>query len=66
MAAGLAITTSPTRKPANAGADKPKGPVEMGVDCFKTDFGVFPRTACFVQEPQKMHNHYAYIYNELV
>lgn len=39
------------------------------VDCFKTDFG--ERIPTDVQwfdgsEPQKMHNHYAYIYNELV
>ena len=50
-------------------ADKLKGPVEIGVDCFKTDFG--ERIPTDVQwfdgsDPQKMHNHYAYIYNELV
>ncbi|STL87378.1 putative glycosyl hydrolase [Escherichia coli] len=38
-------------------------------DCFKTDFG--ERIPTDVQwfdgsDPQKMHNHYAYIYNELV
>ncbi|MFP1461941.1 hypothetical protein ACLB1E_06500 [Escherichia coli] len=42
----------------------------MGVDCFKTDFG--GRSPTDVQWfrqfriRQKMHNHYAYIYNELV
>jgi alpha-D-xyloside xylohydrolase len=43
--------------------------VRMGVDCFKTDFGeriptdvVWHDGSC----PQKMHNHYAFIYNELV
>ncbi len=41
----------------------------MGVDCFKTDFG--RRIPTDVQwfdgsDPQKMHNHYAFIYNELV
>ncbi len=41
----------------------------MGVDCFKTDFG--ERIPTDVQwfdgsDPQKMHNHYAFIYNELV
>ncbi|MDU5332276.1 MAG: alpha-xylosidase, partial [Enterobacter hormaechei] len=50
-------------------ADKLKGLVEIGVDCFKTDFG--ERIPTDVQwfdgsDPQKMHNHYAYIYNELV
>lgn len=43
--------------------------VRMGVDCFKTDFGeriptdVVWHDGC---DPQKMHNHYAFIYNELV
>ncbi|MDU6061052.1 MAG: alpha-xylosidase, partial [Enterobacter sp.] len=50
-------------------ADKLKGLVDIGVDCFKTDFG--ERIPTDVQwfdgsDPQKMHNHYAYIYNELV
>ncbi len=50
-------------------ADKLKGLVAIGVDCFKTDFG--ERIPTGVQwfdgsDPQKMHNHYAYIYNELV
>ncbi|EMA8632862.1 alpha-xylosidase [Cronobacter sakazakii] len=43
--------------------------VRMGVDCFKTDFG--ERIPTYVvwhngADPQKMHNHYAFIYNELV
>lgn len=50
-------------------ADKLKGLVDSGVDCFKTDFG--ERIPTDVQwfdgsDPQKMHNHYAYLYNELV
>lgn len=50
-------------------ADKLKGLVDIGVDCFKTDFG--ERIPTDVRwhdgsDPQKMHNHYAYIYNELV
>ena len=43
--------------------------IHMGVDCFKTDFGeriptdvVWHDGSC----PQKMHNHYAFIYNKLV
>jgi len=43
--------------------------VEMGVDCFKTDFGeriptdaVWHNGAC----PHKMHNYYAYLYNKVV
>ncbi len=43
--------------------------VDMGVDCFKTDFGeriptdVVWHDGC---DPQKMHNHYAFVYNKLV
>ncbi|EPN9528706.1 alpha-xylosidase [Cronobacter malonaticus] len=43
--------------------------VEMGVDCFKTDFGErIPTDVVWHNgaDPQKMHNHYAFIYNELV
>ncbi|MGC6387274.1 alpha-xylosidase [Ewingella sp. S1.OA.A_B6] len=43
--------------------------IDMGVDCFKTDFGeriptdVVWHNGC---DPQKMHNHYAFVYNKLV
>lgn len=43
--------------------------IDMGVDCFKTDFGeriptdVVWHDGC---DPQKMHNHYAFVYNKLV
>ncbi|MDI7418639.1 alpha-xylosidase [Cronobacter turicensis] len=43
--------------------------VGMGVDCFKTDFGErIPTDVVWYDgsDPQKMHNHYAFIYNELV
>ncbi|EPP1031318.1 alpha-xylosidase [Cronobacter turicensis] len=43
--------------------------VGMGVDCFKTDFGErIPTDVVWYDgsEPQKMHNHYAFIYNALV
>ncbi|CCJ74510.1 Alpha-xylosidase [Cronobacter condimenti 1330] len=43
--------------------------VGMGVDCFKTDFGErIPTDVVWHDgaDPQKMHNHYAFIYNELV
>ncbi|EOC3071162.1 alpha-xylosidase [Cronobacter malonaticus] len=43
--------------------------VGMGVDCFKTDFGErIPTDVVWHNgaDPQKMHNHYAFIYNELV
>ena len=49
--------------------DKVKALLNQGVDAIKTDFG--ERIPTDVQwfdgsDPQKMHNHYAYIYNELV
>lgn len=43
--------------------------VGMGVDCFKTDFGErIPTDVAWYDgsDPQKMHNHYAFLYNELV
>ncbi len=66
---GLAIYDFTNPQACEWYADKLKGLVEMGVDCFKTDFG--ERISTDVQwfdgsDPQKMHNHYAYIYNELV
>jgi alpha-D-xyloside xylohydrolase len=43
--------------------------VEMGVDCFKTDFGERIPTEVVWQDgadPLKMHNYYAYLYNQAV
>lgn len=43
--------------------------VDMGVDCFKTDFGErIPTDAIYFDgsDPQKMHNYYSYLYNEAV
>lgn len=43
--------------------------IHMGVDCFKTDFGERIPTDVTWHDgscPQKMHNHYAFIYNKLV
>lgn len=43
--------------------------VDMGVDCFKTDFGERIPTDVVWHDgcnPQKMHNHYAFVYNKLV
>jgi len=66
---GLAIYDFTNPEACQWYANKLKDLVAMGVDCFKTDFGeriptdvVWHNGAC----PQKMHNHYAYIYNELV
>ncbi|WP_314062369.1 alpha-xylosidase [uncultured Vagococcus sp.] len=43
--------------------------IELGVDSFKTDFGErIPTDAVYFDgsDPQKMHNYYAYLYNEVV
>jgi len=42
---------------------------EMGVDCFKTDFGErIPTKAVYFDgsDPVKMHNYYTYLYNQTV
>ena len=43
--------------------------LDMGVDCFKTDFGERIPTNCEYydgSDPQKMHNFYTYLYNKTV
>jgi alpha-D-xyloside xylohydrolase len=49
--------------------DKLRGLVDMGVDCFKTDFGErIPTDVDYFDgsDPLKMHNYYPYIYNKVV
>lgn len=43
--------------------------LDMGVDCFKTDFGERIPTDCVYydgSDPVKMHNYYTYMYNKTV
>jgi alpha-D-xyloside xylohydrolase len=43
--------------------------LDMGVDCFKTDFGErIPETAVYFDsgDPERHHNFYAYLYNKAV
>ncbi len=43
--------------------------LDMGVDCFKTDFGErIPTEALYFDgsDPKKMHNYYTYLYNKCV
>ena len=51
-------------------ASKLEALVDMGVDCFKTDFGERIPTDGIVwfdrSDPQKMHNYYTYLYNKCV
>jgi alpha-D-xyloside xylohydrolase len=50
-------------------ADKLRGLIDMGVDCFKTDFGERIPTEVVYHDgsdPVKMHNYYPYLYNKAV
>ncbi len=43
--------------------------LDMGVDCFKTDFGERIPVNCVYadgSDPEKMHNYYTYLYNKVV
>ena len=56
-----AWSTSPTRTPAAGTRDKLRALVEMGVDCFKTDFGErIPTDVVYHDgsDPVQMHNYY--------
>lgn len=49
--------------------DKLEVLLDMGVDCFKTDFGERIPTDCVYHDgsdPKKMHNYYTYLYNKCV
>ncbi len=49
--------------------DKLRALLDMGVDCFKTDFGErIPTEVVYADgsDPVKMHNFYSYLYNETV
>ncbi len=49
--------------------DKLEVLMDMGVDCFKTDFGErIPTDAVYFDgsDPKKMHNYYTYLYNQCV
>jgi alpha-D-xyloside xylohydrolase len=49
--------------------DKLRALVDMGVDCFKTDFGErIPTDVVYFDgsDPLKMHNYYPYLYNKTV
>lgn len=46
-----------------------QGLIDIGVDAFKTDFGERIPTDCVYydgSDPVKMHNYYAYLYNQVV
>ncbi|WP_199547843.1 alpha-xylosidase [Streptomyces sp. N35] len=50
-------------------ADKLEALLDMGVDCFKTDFGErVPTDVAYFDgsDPERMHNYYTYLYNQTV
>ena len=50
-------------------ADKLRALLDMGVDCFKTDFGErIPTDVVWSDgsDPERMHNFYSYLYNQTV
>jgi alpha-D-xyloside xylohydrolase len=50
-------------------ASKLKALMDMGVDCFKTDFGErIPTNVRYFDgsDPERMHNYYSYLYNQTV
>ena len=66
---GLAIVDFTNPEACRWYSDKLKMLMDMGVDCFKTDFGErIPVDAVYYNhfDPEKMHNYYSYIYNKLV
>lgn len=67
--AGMGIVDF-TNKEARAWyASQLKRLLDMGVDCFKTDFGErIPTDVCYCDgiNPEAMHNYYTYLYNQCV
>lgn len=66
---GLAIVDFTNPAACKWYAEKLEALMDMGVDCFKTDFGERIPTDCVYydgSDPVKMHNYYTYLYNKLV
>ena len=66
---GMGIVDFTNPKACKWFADKLRELVDMGVDCFKTDFGeVIPTDVVYFDgsDPVKMHNYYTYLYNKTV
>src|SRR3954447_2117541 len=67
--AGMALGDFTNPDAAAWFASKLKVLLDMGVDCFKTDFGERIPTAVVWHDgadPQRMHNYYAHLYNRTV
>ena len=66
---GLAIVDFTNPEACRWYQEKLEGLLDMGVDCFKTDFGErIPTNVDYHDgsDPQKMHNFYTYLYNQAV
>ena len=66
---GLAIVDFTNPEACKWYAEKLEALIDMGVDCFKTDFGERIPTDCVYydgSDPVKMHNYYTYLYNKVV
>ena len=66
---GLAIVDFTNPEACRWYASKLEALMDMGVDCFKTDFGErIPTDAVYYNgaDPVKMHNYYTYLYNKTV
>lgn len=66
---GLAIVDFTNPAACEWYAKKLEALLDMGVDCFKTDFGERIPTDCVYydgSDPVKMHNYYTYLYNKTV
>lgn len=66
---GLAIVDFTNPEACKWYTGKLEALMDMGVDCFKTDFGERIPTDCVYydgSDPVKMHNYYTYLYNKVV
>lgn len=66
---GMAIVDFTNPKACEWYSSKLEALLDMGVDCFKTDFGErIPTDAVYYDgsDPMKMHNYYTYLYNKTV
>lgn len=66
---GMAIVDFTNPEACKWYADKLRDLMEMGVDCFKTDFGERIPVECTYfdgSDPVKMHNYYTQMYNKVV
>ncbi len=66
---GLAIVDFTNPEACKWYSEKLEALMDMGVDCFKTDFGERIPTDCVYydgSDPVKMHNYYTYLYNKCV